>query len=120
MDTTQILSDLRDELDRVTRAIAALESLNGTGTPAVRRGRPKGGATFEFRADAPRRGRRRISAAGRKRIAEAKRLWWAQHKKGAVPAKKAAPARHMSAATKKRLSALAKARWAARKKATAA
>jgi hypothetical protein len=44
---------------------------------------------------------------------------WAQRKKKAVPAKKAASVRHMSAATRKRLSELAKQRWAERKKAKA-
>jgi hypothetical protein len=116
MDTKQILTDLRTERGRIDRAIAALEGLDGTGTLKATAAQP---------APAKARGRRRMSAAGRKKIAEAQGKRWVAQKK-AAPAQKAAspkmatPTRHMSPATKKRLSFLAKARWAARKKATKA
>ena len=61
MDTRTILADLKAELNRITKAIATLESLDGTAT-----------ATTPATKAAPERGgRRRISAAGRKRISEA-------------------------------------------------
>jgi uncharacterized protein with WD repeat len=117
MDTSSILKDLRTERDRIDRAIAALEGLGGTGMVAATPGAQP--------ASVKPRGRRRMSAAGRKKIAEAQRKRWAAQKKDApapmgTSAKKSAPARHMSPATKKRLSQLAKARWAARKKAAKA
>jgi hypothetical protein len=114
MDTKQILTDLRIERERIDRAISALEGLDGTGilkatTPGAQPAPVKTGR------------RRRMSAAARKKIAEAQRARWAKQKNAApakkASAKKAAPARHMSPATRKRLSILAKKRWAARKKA---
>jgi hypothetical protein len=111
MDTKQILTDLRAELNRIERAISTVESLDGAGT--VRTTIPG-----TQPAPAKSRGRRRMSAAARRKIAEAQRKRWAAQK--AASAKKAAPARHMSPATRKRLSILAKKRWAARKKAAKA
>jgi hypothetical protein len=63
MDTRALLSQLKAERDRIAKAIAALESLDGSrlATPT----------------EAVRRGRRTMSAAGRKRIAEAQRKRWA-------------------------------------------
>jgi hypothetical protein len=113
MDTKQILTDLRAELNRIDRAIAVLEGLDGAGTPSV--------TTHSAQpAPAKARNRRRMSPAGRKRISEMMKARWAARRKKVGSAKKAAPARHMSPATKKRLSVLAKARWAARKKAAKA
>lgn len=129
MDSTSILAELRAERDRIDQAIAAIEGLNSTGNHTARRGRPP--AITAQAAPKQARVGRRISAAGRKRIAEAARAMWARRKKAAAAtkimgtkkaapakksaAKKVAPARHMSTATRKRLSELAKARWAARK-----
>ncbi len=104
MDTKSILAELRAERQRIEQAITALESLDrAAGSPAVR-------TPDTSTAPAPKRGRRRMSAAGRKRISEAAKAMWAQRKK-----QTSAP-RHMSAATRKRLSELAKERWAERKK----
>lgn len=120
MDTTQILTGLRAEVSRLTHAIATIAGLGSSGT---RRGRPPKSAIPAATIAAPkRRGRRRMSAAGRKRISDAAKAMWARRKKAAAgkktpAAKKAAPARHMSAAARKRISEAAKARWAARKKA---
>lgn len=61
-------------------------------------------------------GKRKMSAAGRARIAAAARARWAKLR-GTAPAKTSKPKRQMSAAARARLSALAKARW---KKAKAA
>jgi hypothetical protein len=118
MDTKQILTDLRTERDRIDRAISALEGLDGAG--ALRATAPG----TQTPASQP-RGRRKMSPAGRKRIAEAQKARWAAQKNAspapkATSTKKATPARHMSPATRKRLSVLAKARWAQRKKAAKA
>jgi hypothetical protein len=113
MDTAKILTVLRAELNRIEQAISALESLDVIGRPNVT-------APSTQPATAKTRGRRTMSAAARKKIAEAQRKRWAAQKKASQPqsgVKKAAPARHMSAATRRRLSILAKKRWAARKKA---
>lgn len=111
MNIEQMVAELRRERDRITQAIEAMEALTGSGAPSVSLSRPG--------AVAP-RGGARISAAGRKRIAEAARRRWAKIKaaKVAKPAKpaKSAPARRMSPAARRRLSELAKARWAKRKK----
>jgi hypothetical protein len=64
MDTTTILSQLKAERDRINRAIASLESLDGTNPTTAP-------------AKAGRGGRRRMSAAARKRIAAAQRKRWA-------------------------------------------
>ncbi len=108
MDTRTILADLKAELNRLNQAIATLESLDGTAT----------GTTPAAVAAPKRGGRRRMSAAGRKRISEAAKARWAAKRKAASkPATKTGAHKPMSAATKKRLSELAKKRWAQRKKA---
>ena len=64
MDTKSILAELRAERERIDQAIAALESLDhAAASTAVR---TPGTST----TSAPKRGRRRMSAAGRKRISE--------------------------------------------------
>jgi len=112
MDTKQILTDLRAELNRIDRAISALESLDGTGISKM-------AAPSTQPAPVKARGRRRMSPAGRKRISMMmKARWAARRKKAAKTASTKAGARKpMSPAAKKRLSILAKARWAKRKKA---
>ncbi len=117
MDTRQILNQLRSERDRLNQAIAALESLETSGRTVAR------GPVATPTHRKPRR--RRISAAGRARIAAAARAMWARRKRQASPApkkttaaRKAAPARRgMSAAARRKLSAMMKERWAARKSA---
>ncbi len=112
METAKFLKELREELNRITKAIAALESLDGTAT-----------ATIPAAKAAPKRGghRKGISAAGRKRISEAAKARWAARRKAASkPATKTGAHKPMSAATKKRLSELAKKRWAQRKRAAKA
>jgi hypothetical protein len=116
MDTRTILVDLKAELNRIDRAISALEGLDGTGTL-------KATTASAQPAPAQPRGRRSgLTPAGRKRISEMmKARWAARRKKAAKPTStKAGAHKPMSAATKKRLSVLAKARWAARKKAAKA
>jgi hypothetical protein len=117
MEIQPILSDLRNELERIEQAIAALEALDGTATPKP--AQPKGSAS-EFGANKPTGRGRGISPAGRARIAAAAKARWAKLRaaKGAKPAsaKKAIPTRHVSAAARKRLSEVAKARWAKQKR----
>lgn len=87
METNKILAELRSERDRVDEAIAAVEALRSTGTPAARRGRPPKSASAPSVAQPTskmtRGGRRVISVEGRKRIAEAARKRWAAQKKKA-------------------------------------
>ena len=73
MTLDKILTELKAERDRLTRAIAALE-----GATITRRRRMKGQTTGK-------RSRRRMSAAARKRLSEAKRKWWAERKKKTKP-----------------------------------
>jgi phosphoribosyl-dephospho-CoA transferase len=67
------------------------------------------GAPGPVSANAPKR--RKMSRAGRARIAAAQKARWAKVK-GAKPAKAPAKKRKMSAAAKAKISAAAKARWA--------
>jgi len=68
----QIVAKLKAERDRLDQAIAAIESLKATNH---RGGRAAGSIS------APRRRRRGMSAAGRKRIAEAAKKRWAVWRK---------------------------------------
>ncbi len=114
MDTKNILSDLRAELDRINQAIAALESLNDTGSHPAAAYTAAGGS-----ASKPRRG---ISAAGRRRISEAAKARWAKMRgktaKAASP-KQSGSRRQMSPAARKRISEMMKKRWAERRKKSA-
>ena len=66
MDTQQIITALESERDRLEQAISALRgSLNGRGVGAGR----------------GRRGRRRLSAAAKRRISEMMKKRWAERKK---------------------------------------
>jgi hypothetical protein len=115
MDTTSIVVQLRQELNRIDQAIAALE---GLGQAAPRRGRPP---KSRQAVQAPGRKRRRFSAASRAKMAAAQRARWAKQKGQTATNSKATANRSkgggISAAGRKRLSALMKARWASRKKA---
>ncbi len=73
MDLAGILFDLKAERARIDAAISALES----NSAPRRRGRPPS----TIRAAKP--GRRRMSAAARKRIGDAKRKWWEARKRKA-------------------------------------
>src|ERR1039457_5363495 len=116
MDISSVVTQLREELEHIERAIAALA---GLGAQPARRGRPP---KVSQTKPVPVKKRRRMSPAARKRISAAMKQRWAQWKGKSAPKKvKAAPKKSaarkpMSAAAKKRLSELMKARWAARKK----
>ena len=115
MDTTNIVAQLRQELNRIDQAIAALE---GLGQAAPRRGRPP---KLNQALLVVERKRHRMSASARARIAAAQRARWAKQKGESAPkkatAKKRAGRKPMSPAMRKKLSAMMKARWAAKKKA---
>lgn len=75
MDIQQIVSALRDERDRLEQAIAALEGGNGRRRAGLR--------AYTLRG---RRGRRRLSAAAKKRISEMMKKRWAERKRAAKAA----------------------------------
>jgi hypothetical protein len=77
MDIQSILADLKRERERLDRAIGALE---GLGTQTRRRGRPVGSGQG---AAGPKRKRRHMSAASRKRISEMMKQRWAERKRKA-------------------------------------
>lgn len=77
MNVDEILRQLKQERERLDTAIRALGGGHGTGNIFRRRGRPPG-STTKARAT---KGRRGMSAAARKRIADAMRKRWAAAKK---------------------------------------
>ena len=77
MNVDEILRQLKQERDRLDAAIRALGGGHGTGIMSRRRGRPPGNTTKVAAA----KGRRTMSAAARKRIADAMRKRWAAAKK---------------------------------------
>jgi hypothetical protein len=79
MNINDIVQQLRDERSRLDAAIAALEGGDSSANGIARRGRPVG-STNKPAASAPAK-RRVMSAAARKRIAEAMRKRWAAAKK---------------------------------------
>ena len=78
MTFQQVVAELKAERDRLDRAIAAIESLKATNH---RGSRPAGSIS------APKRRRRGMSAAGRKRISEAAKKRWAAWRKKRARAK---------------------------------
>jgi len=74
MDTQQIISELESERDRLEQAISALKGSMGRRT---------GGAAGLGRG---RRGRRRLSAAAKRRISEMMKKRWAERKRAAKAA----------------------------------
>ena len=77
MTFQQVVAELKAERDRFDQAIAAIESLKATNH---RGGRPGS-------ISAPKRRRRGMSAAGRKRISEAAKKRWAAWRKKRARAK---------------------------------
>src|SRR6266567_8720674 len=95
-----ILAELIQERDRISQAIAALESLDGIDT------RPSTSA----------RQGRTVSAVARRRMAEAQRARRAREQKSSGQAKATAPRltpvkRTMSAASRRKIAAAQRARW---------
>jgi len=73
MDTRTILSELRSERERLDKAIAALESLDGIGAATAR---PAIGSKV-----ASKRGRKPMSASARKRLSEMMKKRWAARRR---------------------------------------
>jgi exonuclease VII small subunit len=73
MDTQQIISELESERDRLEQAISALRGSMGSrrGVAGIGKGR---------------RGRRRLSAAAKRRISEMMKKRWAERKRAAKAA----------------------------------
>ena len=74
MDLARVVSDLKRERDKLSRAIGALlgSALSPVGKKRV--GRPKGSATKKKRGGLTRAGRKRLSLAMKKRWAERKKM----------------------------------------------
>ena len=103
MNLQKIVAELRAERDRLDKAIAALNSVS----TQPRRGRPPKAVQTSARPK-----RRRLSAAGRARIAAAQHARWAKAKQSQA----SKPVHRMSAAARKRISQIQKRRWAAWRK----
>jgi hypothetical protein len=117
LDLARIIAELKNEQDRIERAINAL--LEGTGLVG------RTGQSAPKAVAAKRRGG--ITPAGRRRIAAAMRARWAERKAKSAPtshqrkavAKTTVPKRRaggLTAAGRKRLSEMMKRRWAERRK----
>jgi hypothetical protein len=78
MDTQQIINELEAERDRLEQAISALR-----GSMSGRRG---GGVSAVAAQGRGRRGRRRLSAAAKRRISEMMKKRWAERKRAAKAA----------------------------------
>jgi hypothetical protein len=76
MNVTEILASIDTELARLQHVRALLVAIEA---PAKHRGRPKGSGTKEIVAT-PKKARRKMSAAGRARIAAAQKARWAKLK----------------------------------------
>jgi hypothetical protein len=89
MDILKMLADLRAERQQVQEAIVAIERL-ATGTHGKRRGRPpkwmSSAVDNNARPATTPRTKRTVSAAGRKRMAEAQKRRWAAKKVQAISA----------------------------------
>ena len=111
------ISELEKQQDAIDRALSALRAI---GTSALKPGAANNSADMS-------RGKRRLSAEGRRNIiAAAKKRWAAIYagqdgslSKKATPAKKAKK-RVLSAEARKKMADAAKRRWAAQKKKQAA
>jgi hypothetical protein len=81
------VSRILDEIDsQISKLQQARELLSGTTVKVKGRGRPKGSKNAKTAAKAAPR-KRKISAEGRKRIAEAMKKRWAERRKLAAAAK---------------------------------
>jgi len=105
MNIHGILVELRAERDRIERAIAAIEGLNSRQSRTAGR-QPSKAAT--------RTGRRRMSAAARRKLSRLMKQRWAKGKmKPKASARPAASKRgRLSQAARKRIAAAQRARWA--------
>ena len=99
MDLKHVVQQLKNERDRLDKAIHALEGVSTPGR-AVIAGKPRS---------------RRLSASARARIAAAQRARWAKHRESAAKSAKVVPIRRkrtLSAAGRRKIAAAQRARWA--------
>jgi len=75
LDLQKIVADLKDEMERIGRAIGLLEQ---SGVTKARRGR-KPGSTASAASGKPKR--RGLTPAGRKRLSELMKKRWAERRK---------------------------------------
>jgi len=80
MDVKKILAEIDGEIARLQQIRAALTGIGGAPT-GKRRGRPKGSTNVPKPG---KRKKRNLSPEGRKRIAEAMKRRWAEHRKEAA------------------------------------
>ena len=108
MNIQSILADLKQERERISHAIAALESIAGSTQNTLGTRRIAGAST----------GPRTVSLAARRRMARAQRARWRKVKSQAPASQsKPAPKRTMSASARRKIAAAQRARWAKVKKA---
>ena len=109
MDIKQMLAELQAERGRIDQAIRALEAIDTNSTPTGTRTRPT-----QATAKPTRRGRRRMSAATKRKLSLLAKARWAERKQ-AVP-KQPRARRRISAAGRRRIAEAAKKMWAERRK----
>ena len=83
MEVSRIIAEIDEQISKLQQA---RELLSGTAVKVKGRGRPKGSKYAKTAAKAAPR-KRKISAEGRKRIAEAMKKRWAERRKLAAAAK---------------------------------
>lgn len=83
MEVSRIIAEIDEQISKLQQA---RELLSGTAVKVKGRGRPKGSKNAKTAAKAAPR-KRKISAEGRKRIAEAMKKRWAERRKLAAAAK---------------------------------
>ena len=83
MEVSRIIAEIDAQISKLQQA---RELLSGTAVKVKGRGRPKGSKNAKTAAKAAPR-KRKISAEGRKRIAEAMKKRWAERRKLAAAAK---------------------------------
>jgi hypothetical protein len=76
LDLQKIVADLKEEMERIGRAIGLLEQ----SAPKARRGR-KPGSKNSTTASTSKSGRRGLTPAGRKRLSELMKKRWADRRK---------------------------------------
>ena len=82
MDLVAIVSELKRERDRLNRAIAALEGTDGARTSSEKRAAPT--------LVKAKKGGRRLTAEGRKRLSEIMKKRWAERRRKGTVGRKAA------------------------------
>jgi hypothetical protein len=84
MDLSQIVSELKNERNRIDRAIAALNGLNGTGIQRTAKT-----SSVKPAARTPKR-RGHLTPQGRRRLSEMMKKRWAERRKRGTAGRKAA------------------------------